>query len=92
MQTSKFPGDIEAAYTYLLAQPGVDKTRIGAGGGSCGVGFAVEVARRHPEVKSLALLAGPTNGAGLRFLQQNPWLPILTAAAADDEFRNSSAE
>ena len=92
VQTSKFPGDIEAAYTYLLAQPGVDKTRIGAGGGSCGVGFAVEVARRHPEVKSLALLAGPTNGAGLQFLQQNPWLPIFTAAAADDEFGSNAPQ
>jgi dienelactone hydrolase len=86
VQNTKWPGDIEAAYAWLLAQGGVDKTRIGAGGGSCGVGFAVQVARRHPEVKSLALLAGPTNGAGLQFLRQNPWLPIFTAAAADDEF------
>ncbi|MGE5726082.1 MAG: dienelactone hydrolase family protein, partial [Acidobacteriota bacterium] len=86
VQTSKWPGDIDAAYAYLLAQPGVDKNRMGAGGGSCGVGFAVEVARRHSEVKSLALLAGGTNGAGLKFLQQNAWLPIFTAAAADDEF------
>jgi hypothetical protein len=92
VQTTKFPGDIEAAYTYLLAQPGVDKAHIGAGGGSCGVGFAVEVARGHPEVKSLALLAGPTNGAGLKFLQNNPWLPIFTAAAADDEFDSNAPQ
>jgi dienelactone hydrolase len=92
VQTRKFPGDIEAAYTYLLSQPGVDKARIGAGGGSCGVGFAVEVARRHPEVKSLALLAGPTNGAGLKFLQSNPWLPVFTAAAADDEFDSNAPQ
>ena len=86
VQNTKWPGDIDAAYAYLLAQPGVDKSRIGAGGGSCGVGHAVDLARRHPEVKSLALLAGGTNGAGLKFLQQNPWLPIFTAAADDDEF------
>src|SRR5690242_2266929 len=92
VQTTKFPGDVEAAYAYLLAQPGVDKTRIGTGGGSCGVGFAVEVARRHPEVKSLALLAGPTNGAGLKFLHENPWLPIFTAAAADDEFGSNAPQ
>ena len=92
VQTTKFPGDIEAAYAYLLAQPGVDKTRIGAGGGSCGVGFAVEVARRHPEVKSLVLLAGPANGDGLKFLQHNPWLPIFTAAAADDEFGSNAPQ
>jgi dienelactone hydrolase len=86
VQNTKWPGDVDAAYAYLLAQPGVNKERTGAGGGSCGVGFAVDVARRHLEVKSLALLAGPTNGAGLKFLQHNPWLPIFTAAAADDEF------
>ena len=90
VQTTKWPGDIDAAYAYLLAQPGVDKVRIGAGGGSCGVGHAVEVARRHSEVKSLVLLAGGTNGAGLKFLQQNPWLPIFTAAAADDEFDSNA--
>src|SRR5579872_1589589 len=43
VQTTKWPGDVDAAYAYLLAQPGVNKERIGAGGGSCGVGFAVDV-------------------------------------------------
>jgi predicted alpha/beta hydrolase len=52
--TEKWPGDVDAALAYLLAQPGVDKNRIGAGGGSCGVNQAVQVARRHAgEVKSL---------------------------------------
>ena len=86
VQTTKWPGDIDAAYAWLLAQPAVDKSRIGAGGGSCGVDQAVQVARRHSQVKSLALLAGGTDSAGLKFLRQNPWLPIFTAAAADDEF------
>ena len=86
VQTTKWPGDIDAAYAWLLAQPGVDKARIGAGGGSCGVDQAVQVARRHPEVKSLVLLAGGTDRAGLNYLRQNPWLPVFTAAAADDEF------
>src|SRR5579864_1971807 len=45
VQTTKWPGDVDAAYAYLLAQPGVNKERIGAGGGSCGVGFAVDVTR-----------------------------------------------
>ncbi|HJT01914.1 MAG TPA: hypothetical protein VJ756_22660, partial [Terriglobales bacterium] len=35
VQTTKWPGDVDAAYAYLLGQPGVDKNRIGAGGGSC---------------------------------------------------------
>src|SRR5688572_10257686 len=41
----KWPGDIDAAYIFLLAQPGVDKTRVGAAGGSCGVAHAVRLAR-----------------------------------------------
>src|SRR5688572_21888490 len=55
----KWPGDIDAAYAFLVAQPGVDAARVGAAGGSCGVSQAVAVARRHPAVRSLALLAGP---------------------------------
>jgi dienelactone hydrolase len=82
----KWPGDIDAAYAYLLAQPGVDKTRVGAAGGSCGVNHAVQFARRHPEIKSLVLLAGTTSPEGLRFIEQTHWLPIFAAAAADDQY------
>ena len=46
----------------------MDKSRVGAGGGSCGVTQAVNVARRHPEVKSLVLLAGPSDAGGRRYL------------------------
>ena len=86
VQTEKWPGDVDAAYSSLLLQPGVDRTRIGAGGGSCGVDQAVQLARRHPEVRSLVLLAGPTNRAGQRFLHHTRWLPIFASAAADDQF------
>ncbi len=82
-----WPADFDAAFAYLLAQPGVDMSRIGIAGGSCGVNNAVQTARRHPEnVKSLVLLAGRTDGDGVRFLQQNAWLPIFAAAAADDQY------
>jgi dienelactone hydrolase len=84
--TAKRPADVDAAFSYLTSQPGVDRTRIGAGGGSCGVNQAVQLARRHPEVKSLVLLAGPTDRDGRLFLQQAAWLPVFTAAAADDQF------
>ena len=86
VQTDKWPGDEDAAFDYLRAQPGVNKALIGAGGGSCGVNQAVQVARRHSEVRSLVLLAGAPNRAGLDFLQRSAWLPTFTAAAADDEF------
>ncbi len=82
-----WPSDFDADFAYLLAQPGVDKSRIGIAGGSCGVNNAVQTARRHPEnVKSLVLLAGGTDGNGIHFLQENAWLPLFTAAAADDQY------
>jgi dienelactone hydrolase len=90
--TGQWPGDIDTAYDFLLAQPGVDKTRVGAAGGSCGVVQAINVARRHPEVRSLALLAGPIDPDGLAFLTRTPWLPVFAAAAADDQYDDSAPE
>ena len=82
----KWPGDIDTAYDFLLAQPGVDKTRVGAAGGSCGVNQAVKLARRRPEVRSLALLAGPLDPDGLTFITETTWLPLFAAAASDDQY------
>jgi len=81
----KWPADFDAAYQFLLSQPHVDR-RIAAGGGSCGVGNAVALAERHPEIRSLVLLAGTTDIAGINFIAQHPERPVFTAAAADDEF------
>jgi len=90
--TEKWPGDIDAAYDFLISQPGVDRTRVGAAGGSCGVTQAVNLARRHPDVRSLALLAGPIDPDGLAFLTQTPWLPVFAAAAADDQYDDSAPD
>src|SRR5262249_26291336 len=79
-----WPGDIDAAFDFLVGQPGVDKTRIGAAGGSCGVNNAIQLARRHPEVKTLVLLAGGTNADGEQFLTKSPWMPIFASASNDD--------
>src|ERR1700751_5182509 len=88
--TEKWPGDFDGAYQFLLAQPGVDKGRIAAGGGSCGVDNAIRLAERHPDVKALVLLAGSTDVAGFNFIAHKPELPIFTAAAADDEYNSST--
>jgi pimeloyl-ACP methyl ester carboxylesterase len=82
----KWPADIDAAYEFLLGQSGVDKTRVGAAGGSCGVTHAVRLAQRHPEVRSLVLLAGGLDADGLAFLARTAWLPLFAAAAADDQY------
>jgi dienelactone hydrolase len=84
--TEKWPGDIDKAYEFLLAQPGVNKARVGVAGGSCGVNQAVKFARRHPEVGSLALLAGGLDPEAIAFLTGTPGVPIFAAAAADDQY------
>jgi dienelactone hydrolase len=80
----KWPGDIDVAFQYLLAQPGVDRTQIGAGGASCGVDNSIQLARRHPEVKTLVLLSGATDEAGRLFLEKSTNLPVFISASADD--------
>ena len=88
----KWPGDFDAAYEFLLAQPGVDKTRIAAGGGSCGVDNALKLAERHTDLKSLVLLAGGTDLTGINYIAQHPELPIFTAAAADDQYNPNTIQ
>ena len=80
----KFPGDVDSAFNYLVSQPGVTGSIIGAGGASCGVNQAVQLARRHPEVKALALLSEGTDHGGRQFLRQSPNLPLFMAVADND--------
>lgn len=88
----KWPADFEAAYSFLVAQPGVDKTRIALGGGSCGVTNAMKLAEAHPDIKALVLLAGSTDIAGINYIAQHAERPIFTAAAADDEYNPATLE
>lgn len=90
-QFGKFPADVDVAFNYLIAQPGVKREVIGAGGASCGVNQSIQLARRHAEVKSLVLLSGPSNGQGRQFLKQSN-IPVLGAGAEDDEFKGSLEE
>jgi len=79
-----WPGDIDAAFEFLLREPGVDRNRIGAAGASCGVNQSIQLARRHPEVKSIALLSGSTDQAGRDHLRRSDWLPVFASASDDD--------
>jgi dienelactone hydrolase len=80
----KWPGDVDVAYRYLVSQPGVDRHIVGAGGASCGVNQAIQLARRHPEVKSLVLLSGNADREARAFLSASEKLPVLLSAADDD--------
>jgi dienelactone hydrolase len=79
----KLPGDVDAALAALRSQPGVDKDRIAAGGASCGVDHAVQLARRDGQIKALALLSGPTTDAGLAYIQSSN-IPVFFAFSANE--------
>ena len=79
-----WPGDVEAALAWLTAQPNVDKARVGAAGASCGVNQAVQLARNHPEVKTVVLLSGGVNAAARLYLRDSSWLPVFAAASQGD--------
>jgi len=83
-----WPSDVDLAYSYLVWQPGVQRDKIAAGGASCGVNNAIQLARRHSEVKALMLLSGPTDRDGRLFLRSSN-LPLFAAAADDDKYRDS---
>jgi dienelactone hydrolase len=85
-EQAKWPGDIDVAFQYLQSQPGVERDTIGVGGASCGVGNSVQAAMRHPEMRSMVLLAGNTNYAGRQFLRSDNKVPAFFAYADDDEF------
>ena len=80
-----WPGDIDMAFAYLLTQPGVDRAHIGAGGASCGGDNSIQLARRHSEVKTLVLLSGTTDDAGIKYLESAYSVPILGSASEDDD-------
>src|SRR6478672_10012466 len=84
----KTPEDVDAAFNYLVSQPGVNRDAIGAGGaGWLGVIGSVEAAHRHPKgIKSLVLMSGETLRDGLKFLHQASQLPELFVFSDEDEY------
>ena len=80
----EWPGDIDAAYVWLTSQQGVDKTRMGAAGASCGVNPSLQLARRHPEVRTVVLLSGGIAANGRELLRDAAWMPIFGAASHGD--------
>src|SRR5437588_7902707 len=88
VRKKQWPLDLDAAFQYLISQPGVKGDVIGIGGaGVIGVENSVESARRHSDqVKSLVLLSGETSRDGLQFLRQASQLPELFVVADDDEY------
>jgi dienelactone hydrolase len=76
--------DSEAVLAFLLSKSGVDRSRIAAGGASCGVSAAVALARKRSEIRALVLVAGFARPDGLDFLAATPRLAVYGVAARQD--------
>lgn len=80
----EWPGDVDVAYSYLMARKGVEKTRVAAGGASCGVTQASDLATRHHEIRALVLLSGSASAAAKSYFMATPTLAIFGAASESD--------
>jgi dienelactone hydrolase len=80
---AKHPADVDAALVTLVSQPGVDKDRVAAGGASCGVDRAVQLARRSGQIKALVLLSGPASDAGMEYIQRSR-IPVFFAFSTNE--------
>lgn len=80
----KMPGDVDAAVKFLASQSTVNNRSLGVVGGSCGVNQAVQVGRRHPEIRTLVLLSGATDAEGEAYIKNSTKIPILGVASEED--------
>ena len=80
----RMPGDVDAALSFLTAQPAVNSRALGVVAGSCGVNQALHLAQRHAEIRTLALLSGGTDAEGEAYVKNSPRIPILGAASEED--------
>lgn len=81
---SKRAADADAVLAALVSMPGVDRTRLAAGGASCGVDQAVQLARRNDgQVKALVLLSGAASAAGMTYIHDAN-LPVFFAFSANE--------
>jgi len=76
--------DVDSALATLLSQPGVDKTRIAAGGASCGVNNSLRLAIRNSTIKALFLLPGPIPQEGAAYIESHPAVPVFAIENGDE--------
>ena len=87
-----FGEDVEAAYNFLTAQSGVDKTQTGVAGASCGAREAIMLAARHAEVKTLVFLSGAIMGESASEYQKLTHLPVLCIVSEGDRYGSGTVQ
>lgn len=79
----KSAGDADMALEYLVSRSGVDRTRVGVGGASCGGMILADLAART-KVKALMLLSSPPSETAVKNMAATPGLAVFAAATEDD--------
>ena len=80
----KSAGDLDLAYALLASKAGVDSSRVGVGGASCGAMLTSDLAARQSEITTLMLLSGPAGEAASAHIMATPGLAVFGAGAEDD--------
>jgi dienelactone hydrolase len=80
----KWPADVDAAFSFLTMQKGVDAARLAVGGASCGVTQSSDLATRHHEIRALMLLSGVASDDAKAYLAGNAAPPVFGAASQGD--------
>lgn len=81
---AKSPGDLDAAHAFLVAQDGVDGSRVGVGGASCGAMLTADMAGRHAGITTLMVLSGPPSEGAMAHIANTPGLAVFGAATESD--------
>ena len=79
------PPDLDAAYDFLVKQGGVDQSKIGVGGASCGVALSSDLMTRNPQIKAFMALSGFPSEAAQAHIAATPGLAVFGAAADADD-------
>lgn len=71
--------DLEDVHAWLIAQPGIDTTRLVSIGGSCGAELALAFAQRFaPHVRGVVVMSGPSRPDQHAFIgSASAWLAVL---------------
>lgn len=79
----KSQSDVDLAFDFLAGQPGVDTSKIAAGGASCGAMLSAGLATRR-DLAAIMLLSGPPSDSAIAYIAANPGLAVFAAAATED--------
>ena len=88
----KSPGDVDTALAFLVDQEGVDGSRLGVGGASCGAMLTADLASRHAGITTLMLLSGPPSEEAISHIAKTAGLGVFGAATDGDTVTPGVAE